>query len=131
MSELPQNVRHDEDIVRLDPMEHVRKRPGMYIGGTDEKALHYLIYEIVDNAIDLAYAGQCDHVRITLLDNDEVRIQDNGPGLSTTSSSGISSLETAMTQIGVRGERLPQNETFFTGNYRRIGFAAINALSEQ
>ena len=57
---------NDADIIRLNPMEHVRKRPGMYVGGTDSKALHHLIYEVVDNSIDEALAGRCDHIFITL-----------------------------------------------------------------
>lgn len=132
MTKQPHNIRHgNEDIVRLNPMEHVRKRPGMYIGGTDSKALHYLIYEIVDNAIDLAFAGQCNHVWVTLRDNNEVCICDNGPGISTSvKPSGKSVLEDEMTQIGIHSERLPATRTYFTGNYRRIGFAAVNALSE-
>lgn len=58
---------YDEDkVVALKPMEHIRKRPGMYVGGTDERALHHLIYEVVDNSIDEALAGRCDHIVVVL-----------------------------------------------------------------
>jgi DNA gyrase subunit B len=54
----------EEDIKYLDPREHVRLRPGMYVGGVDSRALHHLIYEVVDNSIDEALAGRCDHIHI-------------------------------------------------------------------
>ncbi|MBC8171861.1 MAG: DNA topoisomerase IV subunit B, partial [Anaerolineae bacterium] len=57
------------NIQALSQMEHVRKRPGMYVGGTDIRALHHLIYEVVDNSIDEALAGRCDHILVTLHDD--------------------------------------------------------------
>ena len=63
---------NESSILKLNPMEHIRLRPGMYVGGTDIRALHHLIYEVVDNAIDEALAGRCDTIEITLNDDDSV-----------------------------------------------------------
>ena len=63
-----------KNIQKLDPREHVRRRPGMYVGGTDARALHHLIYEVVDNSIDEALAGRCDRIVVTLHDNRGVTI---------------------------------------------------------
>ena len=72
---------NEESIQALKPMEHIRLRPGMYVGGTDLRALHHLIYEVVDNAIDEALAGRCDRITITLHDDNMVTVADNGVGI--------------------------------------------------
>jgi DNA gyrase subunit B len=73
---------YDEDsIIKLKPMEHIRLRPGMYVGGTDVRALHHLIYEIVDNAVDEALAGRCDTIVVTLYNDNTVSVDDNGVGI--------------------------------------------------
>ncbi|MCA0458694.1 MAG: hypothetical protein LCI00_32370 [Chloroflexi bacterium] len=136
MSENPLRYSSDGDIVRLNPMEHVRKRPGMYIGGTDAKALHYLIYEVVDNSIDLAFAGQCNHIWVTLRDNNEVCIRDNGIGIPTDmiSDTKKSKLEMIMTVIGMGGRYVPKSEEYHVsvnGGIHGVGLSAVNALSEQ
>ena len=71
----------EDNIQLLDPMEHIRLRPGMYVGGTDSRAMHHLIYEIVDNAIDEALAGRCDHITVTLYNDNVVSVADNGVGI--------------------------------------------------
>ncbi len=122
----------DEDIIRLNPMEHVRKRPGMYVGGTDSKALHHLIYEVVDNSIDEALAGRCDHILITLYNDDIVSVQDNGGGIpvGVNPSTGKPTVEGVMTEIGMGGK-------FGTGAYKvsgglhGVGVSAVNALSTE
>ncbi len=122
----------DEDIIRLNPMEHVRKRPGMYVGGTDSKALHHLIYEVVDNSVDEALAGRCDHILITLYDDNVVSVQDNGGGIPVgiNPSTGKPTIEGVMTEIGMGGK-------FGTGAYKvsgglhGVGVSAVNALSEE
>ena len=122
----------DDDIIKLNPMEHVRKRPGMYVGGTDSKALHHLIYEVVDNSIDEALAGRCDHILITLLNDDVVSVQDNGGGIPVgiNSSTGKPTVEGVMTEIGMGGK-------FGTGAYKvsgglhGVGVSAVNALSTE
>src|SRR3954451_7944486 len=123
---------NDADIIRLNPMEHVRKRPGMYVGGTDSKALHHLIYEVVDNSIDEALAGRCDHILVTLYEDDVVSVQDNGGGIPVgiNPSTGKPTVEGVMTEIGMGGK-------FGTGAYKvsgglhGVGVSAVNALSTE
>ena len=132
MSEPQIRVNRDEDIVTLNPMEHVRKRPHMYIGGTDSSALHHMIYETVDQSINLAFAGKCDHIWVTLHSNDEVSLRDNGPGLSPiVDKFGRSELEIFMTEIGMCGRHMPEvQEYHVSGGFHGVGITAINALAE-
>src|SRR5688572_30824076 len=92
----------EEDVQQLEPMEHIRLRPGMYVGGTDVRALHHLIYEVVDNAVDEALAGRCDTIVVTLHDDNVVSVDDNGVGIPVGLNKkwNMSTLELVMTQIG-------------------------------
>lgn len=125
-------VQLDEDIVTLNPLEHVRKRPSMYIGGTDSSALHHMIYETVDQCINLAFAGKCDHISVTLHPNDAVSIRDNGPGLSPiVDKFGRSELEIFMTEIGMCGRYIPEAQEYHvSGGIHGVGITAVNALAE-
>ncbi len=129
----PVQANYDADsIVHLDPMEHVRKRPGMYVGGTDVRALHHLIYEVVDNSIDEALAGRCDHIIVTLIPNNVVSIEDNGAGIPVKkhSQTGRSALEMVMTQIGTGGKF--DNDAYkVSGGLHGVGVSAVNALAER
>src|SRR6188472_4016968 len=93
---------NEESILKLNPMEHIRLRPGMYVGGTDARALHHLIYEVVDNSIDEALAGRCDQIIVTLYDGNKVSVADNGVGIPVGihKQTGVSTLQMVMTEIG-------------------------------
>ena len=120
-----------KNIQKLDPREHVRRRPGMYVGGTDARALHHLIYEVVDNSIDEALAGRCDHVQVTLHENNVVTIRDNGVGIPVDMhETGIPALELVMTEIGTGGKF--DNEAYkVSGGLHGVGVSAVNALSAE
>jgi DNA gyrase subunit B len=132
MSEALKRSANDDDIVVISPMEHVRRRPKMYVGGTDSPALHHMIYETVDQAIDLAFAGKCDHIWVTLLPDDVVSIGDNGPGLSPiVDKHGRSKLEIFMTEIGMCGRYIPEPQEYHvSGGLHGVGITAVNGLSE-
>lgn len=126
-----QNDYTAKNIQKLDPREHIRRRPGMYVGGTDGRALHHLIYEVVDNSIDEALAGRCDRIFVTLRDDCRATIQDNGVGIPVDMhASGKPALELVMTEIGAGGKF--DNEVYkVSGGLHGVGVSAVNALSSQ
>jgi len=124
-------------IQALEGIEHVRKRPGMYVGGTDIKALHHLVYEVVDNSIDEALAGFCTSINITIHSDSSVTVEDNGRGIpvgphpSKKDANGkpMETVDVVMTVIGAGG-KFGGGGYKVSGGLHGVGISAVNALSE-
>lgn len=120
-----------EQFLRLEGIEAIRKRPGMYIGGTDVKALHHLVFEVVDNSIDEAMAGYCDLIEVIIRADESITIHDNGRGIPVAENKnvGIPTLTAAFTLLHF-GAKFGTGAYSTSGGLHGIGVKAVNAMSE-